>query len=59
MHIRHHEARASIRIMAIVCTLGEAAGTAAAIANEDNLSVREVNAVKLRNTLLKNNACVD
>ncbi|NLN55836.1 MAG: FAD-dependent oxidoreductase [Clostridiales bacterium] len=54
-----HEAQASIRIMAIVCTLGEAAGTAAAIANEDNLSVREVNAVKLRNTLLKNNACVD
>ncbi|MDD4124577.1 MAG: FAD-dependent oxidoreductase [Eubacteriales bacterium] len=54
-----HEAQASIRIMAIVCTLGEAAGTAAAIASADNKTVRDIDINKLRATLAANNACID
>jgi glycine/D-amino acid oxidase-like deaminating enzyme len=54
-----HEAQASIRIMAIVCCLGEGAGTAAAIANEGKINVSDVDIVRLRDTLRANNACVD
>ncbi len=51
-----HEAQASIRIMPIVCTLGEAAGTAAALAAEDGRSVSEVDVMQLRAILKKNGA---
>ena len=54
-----HEAQASIRIMAIVCTLGEAAGTAAAIAKKTSSRVADISIGELRSTLKSNNACVD
>ena len=54
-----HEAQASIRIMPIVCCLGEAAGTAAALAAQDGLSVREVDTDRLRAKLIENGAVVD
>ncbi len=54
-----HEAQASIRIMAIVCTLGEAAGTAAAIARAEGRAVGKIDVQKLRETLAANNACID
>ena len=47
-----HEAQASIRIMAIVCTLGEAAGTAA-LTLQDHCPVGEVNVPRLQETLVK------
>ena len=53
-----HEAQASFRIMPVCCTLGEAAGTAAAIAKEDNCRVDEVDINKLKNTLKKNGAFI-
>ena len=54
-----HEAQASIRIMPTVCTIGEAAGVAAAVACEDKKWVREVDVQKVRNILRKNGAVVD
>ncbi len=54
-----HEAQASIRIMAIVCTLGEAAGTAAAVANRTKASVRKIDIGTLRSELKKAGACID
>lgn len=51
-----HEAQASIRIMAIVCCIGEAAGTATAISVKDNKNVKDIDVKKLRNTLKKNGA---
>ncbi len=53
-----HEAQASFRIMPVCCTLGEAAGTAAAIAKKDNCKVDEIDINKLRNTLKKNGAFI-
>lgn len=53
-----HEAQASIRIMAIVCTLGEAAGTAAALALRDHRSVAKVDLAELQDTLTKANAFI-
>ena len=46
-----HEAQASCRIMPTVATLGQAAGTAAALALEEGCSVREVDIPLLRRTL--------
>lgn len=51
-----HEAQASIRIMPIVCCLGEAAGTAASIAKRDNVNVRDVDVKKLQEELKKHGA---
>lgn len=51
-----HEAQASIRIMPIVCCIGEAAGTAAAIAVCDKANVKDIDINKLRNTLKENGA---
>ena len=53
-----HEAQASIRIMPIVCCLGEAAGEAVSIASENKISVREVDIAKLREKLIKNGAMI-
>ncbi|MBQ7306965.1 MAG: FAD-dependent oxidoreductase [Clostridia bacterium] len=46
-----HEAQASYRIMPVCCTLGEAAGTAMALALNDNTSVRNVDIKKLQDIL--------
>jgi len=45
--------------MKIVCTLGEAAGTAAAIAVRDKVPVKQVDIKKLQKTLVENNACIE
>ena len=54
-----HEAQASIRIMPTVCTIGEAAGVAAAIACTDKVGVKNVDINKLRDTLRNKGAVVD
>ena len=54
-----HEAQASIRIMPTVCTIGEAAGVAAAIACSDKVGVKQVDVKKLRDTLRSKGAIVD
>ena len=54
-----HEAQASIRIMPTCCTLGEAAGTAAAVAFEDGKKVNEVDIKKLQDLLVKNGAKIN
>ena len=51
-----HEAQASIRVIPIVCCIGEAAGTAAAIACRDNVPVGKADVSKLQNTLSANGA---
>lgn len=51
-----HEAQASIRIMPIVCCLGEAAGTAASIAKKDNVNVRDIDIQRLQEELKKKGA---
>lgn len=51
-----HEAQASIRIMPIVCCLGEAAGTAIGIAKKTNVGVREIDIKKLQEQLKKQGA---
>lgn len=54
-----HEAQASFRIMPVCCTLGEAVGTAAALACDGKKNVAEIDVNKLRDILRKNGACVD
>jgi hypothetical protein len=54
-----HEAQASIRIMPTVCTIGEAAGVAAAIACADKVGVKNVDINKLRDTLRNKGAVID
>lgn len=51
-----HEAQASYRIMPIVTTLGEAAGTAAAVASKSNTSFGGVDIQKLQTVLKQNGA---
>ena len=53
-----HEAQASIRIMPTVCTLGEAAGVAAAVACEDKTAVKDVDVRKVRTILHEKGAVV-
>lgn len=53
-----HEAQASIRIMPIVCTLGQAAGSAIAVAKNDNCGVKEVDIKKLQRILVDNGAAI-
>ncbi len=48
-----HGAQASYRIMPVVCCIGEAAGSAIALAAKNNCSTREINTSELQN-LLKN-----
>ena len=54
-----HDAQASIRIMPIVCTIGEAAGTAAALASKANKNVSEIDISLLRKTLSDKGAAVE
>ena len=51
-----HEAQASCRIMPTVTTLGQAAGTAAALALEDGCGVRNVDVDRLRRVLADDGA---
>lgn len=51
-----HEAQASIRIMPIVTCIGEAAGSAAALAAKENLPVSEISVPALRETLYASGA---
>ncbi len=51
-----HEAQASIRIMPIVCSLGEAAGAAISIAAKDNIKPVDVNISKLQQLLIAQGA---
>lgn len=54
-----HEAQASLRIMPTCCTLGEAAGAAAAIVCESQKSVREIDVAQLQKTLKEYGARID
>ncbi len=54
-----HYAQASIRIMPIVCCIGEAAGNAVAIAKADKCSIKEIDIKKLRENLKKNGARIE
>ena len=54
-----HEAQASIRIMAIFSCLGEAAGTATALAKHENTGVHGVNISELRCRLVNNGAILN
>ncbi len=54
-----HGAQASYRIMPTVCCIGEAAGTAIAMAHKDKSDVRDVNTNKLRELLKANGAFID
>ena len=53
-----HGAQASYRIMPVVCCIGEAAGTAAGIAIQNKVTMREVNTGELQDTLKMNNAYI-
>ncbi len=53
-----HEAQASIRIMRIVCALGEAAGAAAAIASKSGCGVRDIDVKALQNQLTAQGAFI-
>lgn len=51
-----HEAQASLRIMPTCCTLGEAAGVAAAIAHSDKQNINDIDINKLQKLLIENGA---
>ena len=53
-----HEAQASVRIMPIVTTLGEAAGVAAALASKAGVDVKHVDVKALREQLTREGAFV-
>ena len=53
-----HEAQASYRIMPIVATLGQAAGTAAAIAARHGQKVKRISVKELQDTLVENGAFI-
>ena len=54
-----HGAQASYRIMPTVCCIGEAAGSAIAMAVKNGCDVRDVNTNELRETLKANGAFID
>ena len=54
-----HEAQASIRIMPICCTLGEAAGIGASVSVKTNKAAYAADTDKIREILKKNNAVID
>ena len=53
-----HEAQASYRIMPIVTTLGQAAGTAAAIAARQNIGVKRIDTAELQRALKAHGAFI-
>lgn len=54
-----HAAQASIRIMPIVCTIGEAAGTAVAVAKSGNTDVMDTDVGRLQKLLIENGAVIE
>ncbi|MBQ9802050.1 MAG: FAD-dependent oxidoreductase [Clostridia bacterium] len=54
-----HEAQASVRIMPICATLGEAAGNAAALAHKHGQSAHEINVAELQDILRANGAVLE
>lgn len=54
-----HKAQASVRIMPIVCCLGEAAGMAVSIAKKDNVYVGEIDVQLLRKQLKNQGAAIN
>lgn len=54
-----HEAQASVRIMPICACMGEAAGTAAAVALNTNTNAHTVDIHEVQNKLRKNGAAID
>ena len=53
-----HEAQASYRVMPIVTTLGQAAGTAAALAVKAGVGVKQIDVKRLQDTLTENGAFI-
>ena len=53
-----HEAQASVRIMPIVCCLGEAAGVGAAVAHNDGKSAKDADIAKIQKILTENGAVI-
>ena len=53
-----HEAQASYRVMPIVTTLGQAAGTAAAVAVKAGVGVKEIDVKALQEILVRNGAFI-
>jgi hypothetical protein len=51
-----HEAQASIRIMPIVCAIGEAAGTAVSVSVKDKTTPKNTDVKKVQQILVKNGA---
>ena len=51
-----HEAQSSMRVMPIVCSIGEAAGVAVSMACKNKTGVNEIDVQNLRNTLEENGA---
>ena len=54
-----HEAQASVRIMPICATMGQAAGSAAAVAKQTGVCVHDVDITKVQALLRKNGAAID
>ncbi len=54
-----HEAQASIRIMPICCTLGEAAGVGAAVAVKSKKASQQADTDEIRRILKENNAVIE
>lgn len=55
----NHEAQAAIRIMPIICCIGQAGGTAVAVAKESNMYLNEIDVNKLQKYLREDGAVVD
>ncbi len=53
-----HEAQASVRIMPIVCCLGEAAGVAAAIAHKNGTATKDADISEIQKILVENGAVI-
>ena len=54
-----HEAVSSTRVIPVCMAMGQAAGTAAALAAQDNLPLRDLDIEKLRNTLRANGQIIE
>lgn len=55
----NHEAQAAIRIMPIVCCIGQAGGTAAVVAKESGMCYNEIDVKKLQECLKQDGAVLD
>ncbi len=53
-----HEAQASVRIMPIVCCLGEAAGVAASVAHKNGTTTKDADISEIQKILVENGAVI-